>query len=145
MSLLQLDVPFEAESPRWITVTAPAQLSEAVTRLMFGPGTCEKHWTDTEPGHVIDGGVVSTVVMIWAHVAVLPLASIAVQVRVMIGPAQVAPVVASENVTVTAPPHGSVAVAVPVTAGVVGVLQGTLASGGQVMVGGPLSTTVTSP
>ena len=31
MTLLQLDVPFEAESPTWVTVTAPPQLSEAVT------------------------------------------------------------------------------------------------------------------
>jgi hypothetical protein len=64
MTLLQLDVPFDAESPKWVTVTSPEQLSEAVTRLVFGPGTCEKHWTEAGPGQVMDGGVVSTVVMI---------------------------------------------------------------------------------
>ena len=78
MITLQLAVPFDAESPRWITVTSPPQLSEVVTEDGSGSGTSEKHSTVTAPGHVTVGGVVSTVVMIWLHVDVLPLPSVAV-------------------------------------------------------------------
>ena len=44
MTLLQLDVPFVATSLTKVTVTAPPQLSVAVTEAMFGAGTSEKHW-----------------------------------------------------------------------------------------------------
>ena len=74
MTLLQLDVPFEAESLTWVTVTDP-QLSDAVTEVMSGGGTGEKHWTETGAGHVIDGGVVSFTVMGCVQVFALPHAS----------------------------------------------------------------------
>ena len=64
MTLLQFDVPFVAESPTKVTVTAPPQLSDAVTEPMLGAGTCEKHWTAHGAGQVIDGGVVSLTVIV---------------------------------------------------------------------------------
>ena len=42
---------------------------------MFGAGTCEKHWTVTGPGQVIDGGVVSLTVIVCVQVLTLPHAS----------------------------------------------------------------------
>ena len=60
-----------------ITVTGPPQLSEAVTRLMFGASTCEKHWKLNGAGQVIDGGVVSLTVIVCVHVAWLPHESVA--------------------------------------------------------------------
>ena len=107
MTLLQLDVPFEAESPTCVTVTAPPQLSDAVTEPMFGAGTSEKHWTPTAAGQVIDGGVVSLTVIVCVQVRVLPHASVA-----LVGPGD--DVVAARRavrgrvadvVTVTAPPQ----------------------------------------
>jgi hypothetical protein len=91
--LLQLETPFEATSPSWVIVTGPPQLSEAVTEPMFGGGTWEKHCTLTGPGHVMDVELVR--VMICVQVAVKPWESMAVQVRVMIAPAQFEPVIMS--------------------------------------------------
>ena len=78
MTLLQLEVPFEAESPTWVTVTAPPQLSEAVTEPVFGGGH-EREALDASPGagHVIVGGVVSLTVMVCVQVLTLPQASVA--------------------------------------------------------------------
>jgi hypothetical protein len=74
ITLLQLEVPFEAESPRWLTVTNPPQSSEAITDPMFGGGTCEKHCTLTGPGHWIDGAVVSFTVIACVQLAATPQA-----------------------------------------------------------------------
>ena len=49
MTLKQLDVPFVATSPMKVTVTAPPQLSVAVTVAMLGTGTSEKHCTLNAP------------------------------------------------------------------------------------------------
>jgi len=59
MTLLQLDVPLEAESLTKVTVTGPPQLSVAVTRPMFGAGGAVKHWTVAPAGQVSAGAVVS--------------------------------------------------------------------------------------
>ena len=64
MTLLQFDVPFEADVAHVRHRDRPPQLSDAVTEPMSGAGTCEKHWTLTGPGHVIDGGVVSFTVIV---------------------------------------------------------------------------------
>ena len=68
ITLLQFDVPFEAESPTMRHRHRPPQLSDVVTEPMSGAGTCEKHWTLTGPGHVIDGGVVSFTVIVCVQV-----------------------------------------------------------------------------
>src|SRR4029079_2858226 len=119
MTLLQLETPFDAESPRWITVTAPPQLSEAVTDPMFGGGTSEKHWTETGPAHVIDGAVVSFTVMIWVQVAKLPQASVALYVRVITVLQLDTPFEAESPtwITLTAPPQLSEAVTDPMFGG----------------------------
>ena len=44
---------------------------------MSGAGTCEKHWTLTGPGHVIDGGVSSLTVIVCVQVFVFPHESVA--------------------------------------------------------------------
>ena len=72
--------------------------------------------------------------MICTHVAVLQ-PSVALQVRVMIVPWGHWPFTASLCVTDGIAPQLSVAVAVPVTEGSVGVPQGSVMSGGQVIVG----------
>ena len=61
-----------------VTVGAP-QASVAVTDAVLGTGTVALHpGRTTAAGHVIVGGVTSTVlVMVWVHVAVLPHASAA--------------------------------------------------------------------
>jgi hypothetical protein len=66
-TLLTLDAPFVAESPMWVTVMAPPQLSMPVTRPTFGGGNDEKHWRLFGPGQVIDGGDVSLTVNTWKH------------------------------------------------------------------------------
>jgi hypothetical protein len=142
ITLLQLDVPFEGESPTWTTVTVPPQLSDAVTEAMLGAGTAEKHWTATAPGQVIDGGVVSTNVMCWTHEEWFPHASVAVHVRLIPVPAQLVVPGASAKVTSTVPAQLSVAVAVPVFAGAVDAPHGSWASPGQVIEGGVVSLTV---
>ena len=79
MTLLQLDAPALATSPTWMIVTAPPQVvpSEAVTAVMFGAGTSEKHCTDTGPGQVIEGGVVSLTVIVCVQSVVRPHAFVA--------------------------------------------------------------------
>ena len=68
-----------------MTVTVPPQLSVAVTWESSAAGTAKAHCTVTLPGPlVIVGAVVSTTVMICAQLAVLPLGSVAVHVRVIV-------------------------------------------------------------
>ena len=140
MKLLQLEVPFEATSPTCVTVTVPPQPSVAVTELMSGGGTSEKHGTVTGAGHVIDGMLDR--VMVWVQVAVCPCAFIAVHVRVVIGPAQFEPVTVSTKRRRDLPRNRSEKVGMPVTEGSMGPGQGTVMSGGQVPVGGDPPATV---
>src|SRR5207247_1036004 len=120
------------------TFTGPLQLSVA----------CESNvttgWSQPTamfPGHVMTGGVVSTKVMCWTQVAVLPQPSVAFQVRSTPGrPVQPAGVAASPNVMVTVPPQLSVAVAEPVLLGLAEAPQLSCMSGGQVITGGVVST-----
>ena len=97
MKLLQFDVPFEATSLTNATVAVPPQLSEATTEAGSGGGTSEKHWTVIGAGHVIIGTLDREI--IWVQVPIPPCAFIAVQVRVMIAPAQFEPVTVSTKVT----------------------------------------------
>jgi len=92
------------------------------------------------PGHVITGGVVSTTVMCWMQVEVLPQPSVAFQVRsIPASPAQPAGVGVSLNVTVTRPEQLSPAVAEPVWAGSVDSPHWSCRSRGQAITGGVVS------
>ena len=59
-------------------VAEPPQLSVAVTEAILTAGTRLAHWTVTFAGHVREGAMSSNTVSIWAHVAELPHASVAV-------------------------------------------------------------------
>ena len=93
-------------------------------------------------GHVRVGGTVSVMVMVWVQLAVLPLPSVAVQVRVITPVSPQAPANESVKFTVGVP-QLSVAVGVPCVPGAVFVPQVTVLFGGQVMTGGVLSRTTT--
>ena len=58
-------------SPTQVMPGVP-QLSLAVTDVMSGAGTAVMHSTVTSAGQVIEGGVMSSTVMVCSHVAVLP-------------------------------------------------------------------------
>src|SRR5262245_17180616 len=89
------------------------------------------------------GGAVSTTVRCWTHVATLPQASVAFQVRLMPGkPGQLLWPAASVKLILTTPPQLSVAVAEPIEAGSVGSPQFTSRSAGQAITGGVVSTKV---
>ena len=53
-------------------ITGVPQLSLAVTDEMSGAGTAVIHSTVMSVGQVIEGGVMSSTVMVCTHVAVLP-------------------------------------------------------------------------
>ncbi len=65
-------------SPTKVTVGVP-HASVAVTEATFGPGTAPlQPGTTNAGGHVMLGGVTSTVlVIVWVQVAVFPQASVA--------------------------------------------------------------------
>src|SRR5690242_14433904 len=87
------------------------------------------------------GGVVSTVVIVCVHVLVLPHSSVATHTRVILPILPHAPTKLSVWLTVVVP-HVSLAVAVPVAAGVVSPVHWTVLFVGHVMVGGVVSTVV---
>jgi hypothetical protein len=105
---------------------------------MLGGGSSEKHWMLIAGGQVIETVLTNEIVCV--QVAVWPAWSVAVHVRVMMGPAQFAPVVWSLWATVTGP-HESDATGLPVTPGAVDEPQGMTAAGGHWIVGGVVSTT----
>jgi len=47
-----------------VIVANPLQLSDAITRAVFGAGTRLAHWTVMLAGHKINGGVLSNTVMV---------------------------------------------------------------------------------
>src|ERR1043166_2628043 len=109
MTLLQLEPGLLSVCCK-TTVTAPPQLSEAVTSA--GGGTVPPHSRFRSPGTpLIAGGMVSLKLMRWLAVATLPQLSVAVQVRV-ITLLQLEPGLLSVcwNTGVMAPPQLSVGV-----------------------------------
>ena len=89
------------------------------------------------------GGMVSTKVMCWTQVTMLPQVSVAFQVRSMPAfPVQLAEVAASVWLIVGLPPQLSVAVAEPVSLGSVESPHWSCLSAGQVITGGVVSTKV---
>src|SRR5206468_3015692 len=89
------------------------------------------------------GGVVSTTVIDCEQAAVLPQLSTALQARVIVCVLPQAGTPVSLKVTVGAPGQLSVAVAMPVAAGLVSPPHGTVLAAGQVRVGCVVSTTFT--
>jgi hypothetical protein len=124
-----------------VTVGAP-HASVAVTVPIFGAGTVPLHpGTTTAAGHVIVGGVTSTVlVKVCVQVAVLPQASVAMYVLVVVSVHPTRLTASLTKVTVGAP-HASVAVTDVISgAGTVPLHPGTTTAGGHVIVGGVTST-----
>ena len=95
----------------------------------------------TSGGHVMTGGVASRTVIFCTQLDRLPQPSLAVHVRVMMRALPQSVVTESAKLTL-APPHVSVAVAVPVTFVVGEAGQSIVTSGGQLTVGGVESRTV---
>jgi hypothetical protein len=127
-----------------VMVTAPAQLSVAVTRAVFGAGTAEAQLTVNAAGQVITGGVTSFTVMVWVQSAKLPHTSVARYVRVTKYLfAQVWLLITSlMKVMVTAPAQLSVAVTNAVFGAGTAEAQLTVNAAGQVITGGVTSFTV---
>src|SRR5437867_8102265 len=124
-------------------LTVPPQLSVAVAEPVFAGAVESPHCNCLSGGQVITGGVVSTKVMCWTQVAMLPQLSVAVQVRSMPAlPVQLAGVGASLKVMPGSPPQLSVAVARPVLLGSVESPHCNCLSGGQVITGSGVSTKV---
>jgi hypothetical protein len=113
--------------------------SDAVTVAAAGT---EPHSTVVSAGTPLSvGAVVSTTVMTWSPLVLLPQSSVAVQVRVMVFVLPQAATSLSLDVIVTLP-QASLPVALPVAAGLVSPVHSTVASAGTVKLGAVVSTTV---
>jgi hypothetical protein len=123
-----------------VTVTPP-QLSDAVASAGLHAGTSVAHSTVIDAGQEMEGGVLSSIVMIWSHDPVLPFSSVARKVRVIVPPHSLPTNVPSLQVT-TSTPHPPVAVASAGSHGGTSSRQSTVKSAGQTTVGGALPTTV---
>src|SRR5947199_154820 len=98
-----------------IPVPAPPQLSVAVGVPVCDGSVDSPHWRSRSGGQVIAGAVVSTKMMCWTQVAVLPHWSVAFHVRsIPATPVHPGGVPALVKLIVTGPPQLSVADAVPV-------------------------------
>lgn len=85
------------------------------------------------------GFTLSRTAIVCVQVDLFPQASVAVQVRLMVASQGIFPETTSERVKVIGPGQLSVAVAVPVTEGMVSVVQVTVAVGGHTIVGATVS------
>ncbi len=132
--------PVRRVSPSHVTVTAP-QLSDAATSPVFAGGTLARQSTVTDPGHAIDGGVLSSTVIVCVQSAKFPQASVARYVRVIDPPQAPLSALSPCHVTVTKP-QLSVAVTRPVFATGTSATHSTVTGPGQVIDGGVLSSTV---
>jgi hypothetical protein len=124
--------------------TGVLQLSVAVAIPVFAGAVLAEHSIVTFAGqNVITGGVLSSMTITWVQVLMLPQASVAFHVRVMVYSCGQAPAtVASVNDT-TGVLQLSVAVAIPVFAGVGLTVHWIVTFGGQnVITGGVLSSTM---
>jgi hypothetical protein len=117
------------------------QLSLAVAVPVLAGSVLSVQSTVISAGQVMDGGTVSLMVMNCVHCAVLPHESVAVHVRIKAA-GHMPPGAVSEKSKTGEPPQLSVAVAVPVSLGVVPPVQSIVISPGHVITGGVLSNTV---
>ena len=119
-----------------------SQLSDPVAVPVLAGNVLAVHCIVTFGGQLIEGGVLSLILINCTQLLELPQWSVANQVRVMEDAAAQPPAtVPSLNVMIGAPSQLSVAVATPVLAGCVIALQLMVTFGGQVMTGGVLSST----
>jgi hypothetical protein len=130
-------------SPTSVIVTAPPQLSPALTAAVLAAGTFEAHVTVVAVGHDTVGATLSLTVIVCVQTAVLLQRSVAMYVRVTVYLfGQVTLLVTSPTkLIVTAPPQLSPAVTRPVFA--VGTFEAhvTVVAVGQLSVGATLSLT----
>src|SRR5439155_10576561 len=98
------------------------------------------HSTVLLAGQLMVGAVVSTTVMVWSQVLLLPQASVAFQCRVMVL-VLTQPVTSVSVWLMAALPQVSLPVAVPVAVGSVEAVHSTVLLAGQLMVGAVVSTT----
>src|SRR5712692_1464280 len=127
----------------WSMVTTPPQLSPLEVAMPVLLGSVESpHCTPVFAGQLIAGAVVSTKMIVWSHIAVLPQLSVAVQVRLMPGlPVQLAVIGASLWSMVTTPPQLSpLEVAMPVLLGSVESPHCSSLFAGQLIAGAVVST-----
>src|SRR5437870_13618568 len=95
--------------------TDASQLSDVVSDPVRRGSVGSPHWSCRSAGRAIAARFVSTKMMCWTQVAVLPQPSVAFQVRSIPGtPVHPALVAASVKLTLTGAPQLSVAVAEPV-------------------------------
>src|SRR6266498_4112133 len=88
---------------------------------------------------VMVGAVVSTMVMVWVDWAVLPQASVAVQVRTNVPVLPHWPLIGPSLCVIVTVPQVSLAVAVPVALGAVEPVHSTMASGTSLIIGAVVS------
>src|SRR5712692_1235161 len=127
----------------WSMVTTPPQLSPLEVAMPVLLGSVESpHCSSLFAGQLIAGAVVSTKMIVWSHIAVLPQLSVAVQVRLMPGlPVQLAVIGASLWSMVTTPPQLSpLEVAMPVLLGSVESPHCSSLFAGQLIAGAVVST-----
>src|SRR6266545_1527046 len=114
-----------------------------VSLAIGSPGAVEPvHSTMASGTSLIVGAVVSTRVMVCVDRAVLPQASVAVQVRTNEPVLPHWPLIGPSLCAIETVPHVSVPVAVPVAPGSVEPVHSTMASGTSLIVGAVVSTRV---
>ncbi len=124
-----------------VTVGVPSQLSDAVTDPGSGSGTSPAHSTVISKGQVIEGGTPSTSVNVWLAVEAFPQVSVAVQIRVIVPPAQFA-IVSLESTDVITTVKSQLSVAVGVPKGGVASQASVISGGTKVNTGATISTKV---
>src|SRR5690606_2334198 len=125
-----------------VTAGALSQLSVAVEVPVFAGLESSSHSIVTSAAQVRTGAVESSTVMICRHVLLLPHESVAVQVRWMVSSCghTVLGIIASEKeMLVTAASQLSVAVELPVLAGLVSSVHSMVTSAAQVSTGAVVS------
>jgi hypothetical protein len=124
-------------------VGAVSQLSVAVAVPVLSGSVLAVHSIVNDAGQVMTGAWLSSTVIVCVHELLLPQASVALHVLVMIySCGHPPPTVTSDDVMVGAVSQLSVAVAVPVFAGNVLAVHSIVREAGQVMTGAILSSTV---
>src|SRR4026207_2198724 len=124
-----------------VIVIGPVQLSVAVTNVTSGGGTGPLHTMVGAAGHVITGGVTSTVlVIVCTQVALLPQPSVALYVLNVVSVQPDVLVLSLTKVIVIGPVQLSVAVTSVMSGAGTGPLHIMVGAPGQVIVGGVTST-----
>src|SRR4026208_1076562 len=127
-------------SPTCVITIGPVQLSVAVITVMSGAGTGPLHTMVVAAGHVITGGVTSTVlVIVCTQVALLPHASVALYVLNVVSVQPDVLVLSLTKVIVIGPVQLSVAVTSVTSGGGTGPLHTMVGAAGPVITGGVTS------